>query len=650
MDPSGRAAGRASGDPAAPSADAAPLHLDDITVLQAIVEGTVRNTGAAFFEALVRHLARAVGVQHAFVAEFAGSQTRVRTLAYWALDRIAEPLEWELRGTPCEDVIRSGLCHHPDGVWRKFPNDEPLVAMQIESYLGVPLLNTQGETLGHLAVFDERPMSAEPRRTSVFKIFAQRAAAELERMRMERMLHESEARFRDLFEEAPIPYVYEGTDTRFLQANRAFMELLGLAPGDVPGTLGLSLVAPTREAQERVHDSLGAEQIGLAKDCIELELRRKDDGRAVWVQRWSKPEKDGKHTRTMIIDITARVLAEREKARLLQQNLYLQEEIKAGHDFEEIIGIAPPLRAVFRRIEQVAGTDSTVLILGETGTGKELISRAIHDRSRRRGRPLIKLNCAALPTGLVESELFGHEKGAFTGAVEKRVGRFALADQGTIFLDEIGDMPPEAQVRLLRVLQEREFEPVGSTKTLAVDVRVIAATNRDLKQAVAEGRFREDLYYRLAIFPIELPPLRERKEDIPLLVHYFANKCAAKIGKRITEVDRETLARLTEYAWPGNVRELENVIERAVILSNGPLLEVDPDVVRSVPVPAEPVRGGPNGTLADGERRQILAALEQSRWVIDGPRGAAKRLGLNGNTLRSRMKKLAIVRGARDGA
>jgi formate hydrogenlyase transcriptional activator len=647
MDPSKRTGGASGAEGPQPPALAAPLADDDFAVFQAILEGTVRNTGAAFFQSLVRHLATAIDVRYAFVAEFAAVNTRVRTLAYWAVDRIVDNLEWDLGGTPCEEVIKSGLCHHSDGVWRKFPHDAPLVDMHIESYLGVPLLSAQGVVLGHLAVFDERSMSDERRRMSVFQIFAQRAAAELERLRMETAVQESEARFRDLFEEAPIPYVYEGTDTCFLQANRAFKELLGLGPGDVPGTYGLSLVAQTPEDQERVHDALGAEKQGVGKGYIELELRRKDDGRPVWVQRWSKPEPDGKHTRTMIIDITARVLAEREKARLLQQNLYLQEEIKAGTNFEEIVGTAPPLLGVFKQIEQVAATDATVLILGETGTGKELIARAIHNRSPRRDRPLIKLNCAAMPTGLVESELFGHEKGAFTGASEKRVGRFALAHQGTIFLDEIGDMPLEVQVRLLRVLQEREFEPVGSTRTIAVDVRVIAATNRDLRQAVADGKFRADLYYRLNIFPIEVPTLGQRTADIPLLVHYFVNKYASRIGKRISEVDPETMARLVAYPWPGNVRELENVIERAVILSSGPLLEVDPDAVRAAPGGAASALRGPALTLADGERQQILAALDQTDGVIEGPRGAAKILGLNPNTLRSRMKKLEIARRAK---
>jgi transcriptional regulator with GAF, ATPase, and Fis domain len=285
-----------------------------------------------------------------------------------------------------------------------------------------------------------------------------------------------------------------------------------------------------------------------------------------------------------------------------------------------------------------------VLILGETGTGKELIARAIHNLSRRREGPLIKVNCAALPTGLIESELFGHEKGAFSGALERRVGRFALADGGTIFLDEIGDISHEVQLRLLRVLQELEFEPVGSSRTQKVDVRVIAATHRDLEKAVADGAFRADLYYRLNVFPIRVPPLRERRDDVPMLAHYFAQKFAAKLGKRIEAIAPDTLRRLSDYPWPGNVRELENVIERAVILSAGATLEVEPELL---PAPRAPAPAASATTLAELERQHTLDALERCGWVIEGPRGAAQALGLHPNTLRSRMKKLGLRRDAR---
>src|SRR5262249_26681950 len=289
-------------------------------------------------------------------------------------------------------------------------------------------------------------------------------------------LQQSERRFRNLYDEAPIAYVYEDTESRFVSANQAAINLLGLKPEEVRGTLGLSLVAPTPESQERVRGAIEAIQHGEERACIELELRRKDDGRPVWGQWWSKPDPDGKYTRTMLVDITDRVLAEQERNRLQQQNLYLREEIKSEYNFDEIVGGSAALHTVLATVGQVAPTDSTVLILGETGTGKELVARAVHNASRRKDKPLIKVNCSALRTGLVESELFGHEKGAFTGATDKRTGRFELADGGTIFLDEVGELPLETQVKLLRVLQEREFERVGSAKTIRVDVRVIAAT------------------------------------------------------------------------------------------------------------------------------------------------------------------------------
>jgi formate hydrogenlyase transcriptional activator len=315
---------------------------------------------------------------------------------------------------------------------------------------------------------------------------------------------------------------------------------------------------------------------------------------------YSRPEPSGQCTRTLIVDITDRVLMEQERARLEQQNLYLQEEIKGVHNFEEIIGQSPALTALLDNVRRVAATDSTVLIAGETGTGKELIARAIHSNSRRKDKPLIKINCAALPAGLVESELFGHEKGAFTGATARRVGRFELADGGTIFLDEIGELPADAQAKLLRVLQEREFDRVGGSAPIRVDVRVLAATNRDLLKAVREKAFREDLYYRLSVFPLQVPPLRDRKDDIPPLAFFLVNKFALRIGKRIDGIDKDTMRRLVAYAWPGNVRELENVIERAIILAGGPNLEIGEDVL---PVKVELPAG-------QGQARQQAATLQ----------------------------------------
>lgn len=610
-----------------------PLADDDIIALRALMEGTARTTGQEFFHSLVRHLAQAVGCRYALVAEFAG-EMRARTVAYWFRDRIIDNVEWDLIGTPCEEVVRGRLCHHPTGVKERFPQDRPLVEWGIESYLGVPLCDSVGVHLGHMAVFDERPMPAEPRRQYTFQIFAARAAAELERMRIEE-------RYRDLYDEAPIAYVKEDLESRFISANRAALRILGIKPEEVAGTVGISLVPDTPDAQRRVKEAFASIGRGTDTSGVVLELRRKDNGQPVWIQWWSKPEPGGKYTRTMFVDITEQVLAEQAKARLTAENIYLQEEIKSVHNFEEIIGQSSALTSVLKEVAHVAPTDSTVLITGETGTGKELIARAIHSSSKRKGKPLIKINCAALPAGLVESELFGHEKGAFSGAIARRIGRFELADGGTIFLDEIGELPADAQAKLLRVLQEREFDRVGGGAPIKVDVRVIAATNRDLLKSVHDRTFREDLFYRLNVFPVRLPPLRERADDIPLLANFLAGKFATRIGKRIEGVSRETMDLLAAYSWPGNVRELENVLERAVILSSGSLLEIDPEIL---PVPQAPALSRDDGRLEEVDRNHIREVLEQSNWVIEGARGAAKILGLHPNTLRSRMKKLGIVR------
>ena len=320
----------------------------------------------------------------------------------------------------------------------------------------------------------------------------------------------------------------------------------------------------------------------------------------------------------------------------------LEEPIRFEPDFEGIVGQSSVLRHVLRLVETVATGDSTVLLLGETGTGKELVARAIHNLSRRKDRAFVKLNCAAIPSGLLESELFGHERGAFTGAITQKIGRVELADQGSLFLDEIGDIPLELQPKLLRVLQEREFERLGGTRTKKVDVRVVAATHRDLEEMILEKQFRSDLYYRLNVVPISIPPLRERPDDIPLLVQHFVQQAARRMNKTIDTIPSETMEALSQYSWPGNIRELENVIERAVILSPGSVLRVPLRDVRTRITPGHSSER--SETLEEVERKHILTTLKETRWVLSGPRGAATRLGLNRSTLHFRMKKLGIVR------
>jgi transcriptional regulator with GAF, ATPase, and Fis domain len=331
---------------------------------------------------------------------------------------------------------------------------------------------------------------------------------------------------------------------------------------------------------------------------------------------------------------------ERLKEQLEAENVYLREDIKMQHNFDEIIGQSDALRYVLYRVEQVAGTDATVLIQGETGTGKGIVAHAIHGRSPRRDRSMITVNCAALPANLIESELFGREKGAFTGAHARQMGRFEVADKGTIFLDEIGELPLELQAKLLRVIQDGEFERLGSPHTMKVDVRIIVSTSRNLMEEINKGRFREDLYYRLNVFPITIPPLRQRKNDVPLLVDHFLKKFGRKMGREITSIPREIMKVLQNYAWPGNIRELEHVIERAVITTQGPVLRL-----------AEPIDAGriPDRmvdplSINDVEREHILKVLEKTEWRIEGNKGAASLLNLNPSTLRSRMQKLGIVR------
>jgi PAS domain S-box-containing protein len=645
--------------PEAADASAASVVPDDLHALRAVVEGTAGGTGQEFFRSLVRHLAEAIDVHYAAVCEFLVAP-RGRALVVWERDHVVEDLDFDFATSPAAEVLTSGLAHFPTGVLKRFPQAAFLAARRVEGYMAVPFVDSQGRIPGFISVFDERPMPAEPRRLFIMRIFAARVAAEFERLRAEQRLQQSEARYRDLYENAPNPYWIVGTDGRILNANRPFAELTGYAVEELVGVETHTLAPDTPGGKPRVREVRARHRAGEAVSGWELELLRKDGG-PLWIKLWMQPVRgeDGslQAARCFCVDVTAQVLAERERARLEQQNLYLQEEIKAAHNSEQIIGRSPALLEVLAQVGRVAPTDATVLVTGETGTGKELIARAVHSASRRKVRPLIKVNCAALPAGLVESELFGHEKGAFSGAIARRQGRFELADGGTLFLDEIGELPAEAQVKLLRVLQEREFDRVGGAAPIRVDVRVIAATNRDLLKEVHEKRFREDLYYRLNVFPVRLPPLRERPDDIPLLVHFLLDKFAPRVGKRLDGVGPATMQRLVEYPWPGNIRELQNVLERAIILASGPTLEVAPDLLPS-PAKARPADEPAPPAVADAggavspllpcleavERDHIVKVLRHTNGVITGPRGAAAVLGLNPSTLRSRLKKLGISR------
>ncbi|HEX9638155.1 MAG TPA: sigma 54-interacting transcriptional regulator [Acidobacteriota bacterium] len=696
--------------------------------LLSIVEATADKAGEEFFRQLVKHLALALEVDYAFVAEFAGAPTRVRTVALWGPGGPLDNIEYDLDGTPCQEVLNGSRCLHPDRIQELFPKDTVLVTMGARSFFGVPLRAANGDTLGHLAVIDTKPMPRQRRFQEVFELFADRARVELERLRAQAVLERGSRDLEFRLERTAADLQLARDELRaLLEVNQAvsrhlrrdelFATLAGCLRDLMPSDrFGIELPVGSDRLRAHVFKPVGAagapvhisELPAAGTACRWTEENRqwlvaatRDELRARFPVTYEVMQKEGmqslcamplisgqrsigvlffmatrprayEQVRRGLLDQVAgavavaldNCLAYEElsslRDRLKRENVYLREEIRQEHNFHEIVGSSPALLKVLSEVETVAPTDSTVVILGETGTGKELIARALHDRSRRRQHPLVKVNCAAISAGLVESELFGHVKGAFTGAVAQRAGRFELADGGTLFLDEIGDLPLETQVKLLRVLQEQEFEPVGSSQSRKVDVRVIAATHHDLSSAVEAGAFRADLFYRLHVMPIRMPALRERREDVPLLVRYFLERKGRELGKRIEAVAPETMKRLMAYDWPGNIRELQNLMERAVILAQGPILELGPELlpVESAPdagleplvpaaaAPALAVSASEAGSLEQVQRRHILAVLEHTGWVIEGNRGAAAQLGLHPNTLRSRMKRLGLQRPA----
>jgi len=625
--------------------------------LRAIVEGVEAQTGDRFFSSLARSLALALGVQYAFVTRLSDDGTHFKTLALWERDHLGENVELPLTGTPCELVLRGRAAHHPTELCARFPDDHLLAQWGAQSYCGVPVFDAQGRVFGHVAIIDDQPLPDGQRALVVMQKFAERVRAEVERLRMEEALRsandglaQSEERFRELFENAPIAYVYGDNDTRIIQANGAAMKMFGLKPEEIPGVYGTALCPDIPDAQRRLRDGRELIKRGIYPKGLVLELRRMDDGRPVWVEWWYGPMAGGKLKGSMFIDITDRVLLEQEKTRLENQNAYLLDEIRTQQNFGDIIGGSSGLRKVIRQVQLVAPTDATLLITGESGTGKELVARAIHDRSARSGQTLVKLNCAAVPESLFESEFFGHVKGAFTGALKDKPGRFELADGGTLFLDEIGEVPLAMQAKLLRVLQEQELERIGDTRTRKVNVRVIAATNRDLTKEVDEGRFREDLFYRLSVFPIEVPPLRERREDIAPLALHFLCQSARRMNRPEPKITQATLTQLTSYDWPGNVRELQNVIERSLILWQEGPLTFDLPVSRTTRNPAEPAEPPAKQApltreeLKRQERDAISAALKQTNGKLSGPGGAAELLGMKPTTLASRIAALGLNR------
>jgi len=638
-----------------------PLQDIDLDVaLRKILEGTATETGEQFFKALVENLVAALNTHGAWVTEYFPESRRLKALAFWMGGQWLKDWEMVVNGTPCERVIDERcLIHIPDNLLEIYAEDPDVQAVGAASYMGMPLLDLDGKILGHLAVLDLRPMPPEPRAQALFQIFAARAAAELRRMRAEAQVREREQKLGRLVGSAMDAIIELDQHLKINQVNPAAEKVLGASAMALTGQTFTHFLAPdSREKLARLIIDLDTRPEGQRSLWIGGGLTATVHGGESFQAEATLSRFDVKREPfyTLVLrNVNDRLQAERKIESLTIEAEYLREELNELIGADEIIGRSDALLRVLDDVKEVAGTDATVLILGETGTGKELVARAIHLASGRRGKPLIKVNCAAIPATLMESEFFGHEQGAFTGATKKRDGRFALAHGGTIFLDEIGELPLDLQAKLLRIIQEGEFEPVGSSQTRKVDVRVIAATNRDLEKLLRAGQFREDLFYRLNVYPIKLPPLRERPDDIGMLATAFARNFARRMGRRLVPLSDDCVRRLQAYNWPGNVRELQNIIERAVITSRDGHLNLDRALPESVnaaaaalgPVVADKPTAQHVRTareLEELERSNIIAALKAAEWRVAGEKGAAQLLGVKPTTLSSRMKALNIER------
>ncbi|HKQ35626.1 MAG TPA: sigma 54-interacting transcriptional regulator [Nitrospiraceae bacterium] len=538
-----------------------------------------------------------------------------------------------------EQVIAADVAS--DTRWDTYEWRTLAMAHGLRACWSTPILSSDEKVLGTFAIYSREPGSPTAQHQHLIGQITHLATVAIEHKHREEKLRQDERELRRITDAIDQRIAVHGPDGKILYVNRAMREYSGLGVEDVlADDFRARLVHPDDLERSRAERQLALER----ETPFELELRaRRKDGQYRWFLIRYNPLRDeeGRIIRwySTGTDIDDR---KRDEERIQKENLALREEIDHSSMFEEIIGSSEAIRKVLTQVTKVAPSDSTVLVLGETGTGKELIARAIHQRSKRASRLLIRVNCAAIPPSLIASELFGHEKGAFTGALQRRLGRFELADGGTIFLDEIGDLPAETQIALLRVLQEKEIERVGGSQPIPVDVRVLAATNRDLKAAMAAGTFRQDLFYRLNVFPIQIPSLRERVDDIPLLVTYMVERYAKKAGKKIRNIQKETLRLFQGYDWPGNIRELQNVIERAVVLCDSETFAVDETWLKPeghrlsgsvVPLGA---------TLAEHEKEIIEAALADCGGRVSGPTGAAAKLGLPRQTLESKITALGI--------
>jgi PAS domain S-box-containing protein len=626
-------------------------YVSPVLALKKIVEGTSTHTGQKFFNILVKSLAEALNVYGVWVTEYLAESNRLRALAFWLGDNYVADYEYDVPGTPCEPVLENeSICHVPDNVIKLYPKDPDLPLLGAVSYMGIALRDENGRVLGHLALLDNKPMKELPEAFAVFKIFAARAAAELRRIRYEKMLIENEAKLKRIFDATHDSVIELNERLIITQANKAALQNFATADQLLNGNQLNSIVDVNSLSQIKSGIAYLGQQNGDETSVViahHINFIRPDQHVfpvEATLSKYRHQQQD--YYALFLKDMSGEYENQKVIRQLSTETSILREKVSA-HNFDTIIGNSPAILKACKAVEQVAKTESTVLIRGETGTGKELFAAAIHNNSKRKDKPMVRLNCAALPAELVESELFGHVKGAFTGAINAREGRFGLADGGTIFLDEIGELPLTLQVKLLRVLQEGEFEVVGSSKTVKVDVRVIAATNRDMEEEIRQGRFREDLFYRLNVFPIDVPPLRDRGNDILTLAIAFLEKYAAQANKNIETLSDVSKQILLSYHWPGNVRELQNVMERCVITAQNGRIDLSTllsNKKRSLGIDAKMEEVMTEQEIMMFEKKNIINALERCNWQVSGKHGAAALLQIPHTTLNSRMNKLGIKR------
>jgi transcriptional regulator with GAF, ATPase, and Fis domain len=610
------------------------------------------QTGESFFKMLVQSISQALEVDGVWVTEYHKEQNSMTTMAFWHSGHYVNNFTYLIDGTPCEQVINSSrIVHYSEKIYDLFPRDHKMLnKYKGESYIGASLHDDNGEVIGSLALMNGRPQELSDEIELIIKTIKSRAEAELQRLRREQEIRQRENQMRGLINGVQELLINLNQKGQIIMLNATAEAILGIEEkksGNYPIsrfltersrskllTLIEDLNSKSREKYEWVPGTLGINSI--TGNSYEME------------GTLSRYELDGKIYYTLVLrHHDDKEEGEEKIKQLIDQTEYLREEMEEIKQHNQLVGESNPMKRLLQNIYLVAQADATVLINGETGTGKELVARHIHLTSNRKNKPMIAVNCGAIPSSLIESEFFGHAKGAFTGATTERKGRFQLANEGTIFLDEIGELPLDLQVKLLRVIQEGELEPVGSSRTIKVDVRIIAATHRNLFELIKEGKFREDLYYRLNVFPIEVPPLRERGDDIILIANTFINKFCQRIYKKVLPLSEEQKTLLRNHYWPGNIRELQNVIERSVILSQNGILDLNTTLGYTKPT-REPLSSTETDRiltkdeLLEFEKQNIIRALKASKWKVSGKDGAAALLHMVPSTLSSRIQTLGI--------